>query len=88
MEADQVVLAASLVTLTSTVGFSLAPEKWGGKGELPPIRLLVGGGLTFMGLSILGQMAPQVAKPLAAAMAVTALTYYGIPVLEKAFTNQ
>jgi len=81
MPADKVVLTSGLVTLGSTVVFSITPGKLGGKGSLPSPRLLIGTGVTFFGLSILADLAPGIAKPLAAAIAVTALTYYGFPIL-------
>jgi hypothetical protein len=85
---DKVILNSMLVTVASTISASLAPERMGGKGEFPPPRLLIGTGLAYMGLGILGDIAPGVAKPLAITMAVTALTYYGLPVLDKAFTDK
>jgi hypothetical protein len=88
VDADKVVLTSALVTLGSTVTASAAPEKLGGKGELPHPRLLIGGGLTFFGLSILADFAPAIAKPMAVAIAVTALTYYGMPVVNKVFTDK
>lgn len=85
MEPDRVILTSMLVTVGSTVAFSAAPSKLGGKGELPAPRLLIGTGLTFFGLSILGDVAPGIAGPLAMAVALTAVTYYGIPVMDKYF---
>lgn len=81
MDSDRVVLTSMMVTVGSTVAASAAPAKFGGKGELPSPRLLIGTGLTYFGLSILADVAPGIASPLAAAIAITALTYYGIPVL-------
>lgn len=88
MDPDKAVLISAVLTLGSTVGATAAPEKWGGKGELPSPRLLIGTGLTFMGLSILADLAPSVAAPMSAAVALTAMMYYGIPVLDKAFNPQ
>lgn len=85
--ADNTILSAALITITSTVSASVLPSKYGGKGELPSPRLLVGTGLTFFGLSILGDVAPAIAAPLSAAIAITALTYYGIPVLDNYFVE-
>lgn len=82
---DTVILNSALVTIASTVGFSFAPKSYGGNGEFPAPKLLIGTGLAFMGLSILGDAAPGVAGPLSVAVAVTAFTYYGLPVLDKAF---
>lgn len=85
MDTDKAILSAALITITSTVSASVLPSKYGGKGELPHPRLLVGTGLTFFGLSILGDLAPGVAAPVALAIAVTAMTYYGLPVLDNYF---
>lgn len=85
VDANKVVLTSMIVTVGSTVVFSAAPSSLGGKGELPHPRLLIGTGLTYFGLSILADVSPRVATPLAAAIAMTALTYYGIPVLNNYF---
>lgn len=88
VDTDKVILNSALITLASTVSASLAPEKLGGKGEFPAPRLLIGTGLTYMGLGILGDIAPQVGRSLAIVLAVTALTYYAVPILDKAFTDK
>lgn len=82
MNTDKIILSSMMVTVSSTMAASFLPDKYGGKGELPTPKLLVGTGLAFFGLSILGDIAPAVAGPLATAVAVTALTYYGVPVLD------
>lgn len=87
MNSDKVILSSMMVTLSSTVGASMLPEKYGGKGELPGARLLIGTGLTYFGLSIMGDFAPAIASPIAAAIAVTALTYYGFPLADNWFNN-
>ena len=87
MDTDRLVLNCAVITLASTVGTSVAPSAWGGKGEFPHPRLLLGTGVAFFGLSILADFAPGVAGPLAAATAITALTYYGIPLLDAAFNG-
>jgi hypothetical protein len=83
--ADKVVLTSAIVTVASTTAASVMPKSKGGHGQFPAPRLLVGTGLTYLGLSILADFAPAIASPLAMAIALTALTYYGIPVLEKTF---
>lgn len=85
--ADKAVMSAAFVTLTSTTAAAVLPEEYGGRGELPTAKLLIGTSITFMGLAILGDIAPQVATPLAAAVAVTALTFYGIPLADCYFTG-
>lgn len=80
--ADKVVLTSALVTVGSTVAFSATPKKLGGKGELPQPRLLIGTGITFFGLAILADFQPSIASPLSLAIAMTALTYYGLPIAD------
>lgn len=83
--ADKVVLTSAIVTLASTTAASAMPKHMGGHGQFPAPRLLIGTGITYLGLSILADLAPAIASPLATAIALTALTYYGIPILEKTF---
>lgn len=85
--ADKAVMSAAFVTLTSTTAAAILPEEYGGRGELPTAKLLIGTSIAFMGLAILGDIAPQVATPLAASVAVTALTFYGIPLADCYFTG-
>lgn len=82
MNSDKVIFSSMMVTVSSTFSASVLPEKYGGKGELPSSRLLVGTALTYFGLSILGDIVPSIAGPIAAAIAITALTYYGIPLMQ------
>lgn len=80
--ADKIVFTSGMVTLTSTCAASLLPETYGGHGELPSVRLLVGTSFSFVGLGIMADFAPGFAGPLSVAIAITALTYYGIPLLD------
>lgn len=84
---DKAILTATIVTLASTTAGTMLPENYGGKGELPSARMLIGTSLTFMGLSIISDIAPKVGVGLAASVAVTALTYYGVPVADCYFTG-
>jgi len=84
---EAVILTSAIVTTGSTFGASVLPESVGGQGGLPHPRLIFGTAFTFIGLSILGQFAPEVAGPLALAIAVTAMTYYGMPLLDNAFNG-
>src|SRR4051812_23664258 len=87
MSTDKIIMNSTIVTIGSTVAASALPTQYGGKGELPSPRLLAGGGLTFLGLSILGDIVPGLAGPIAAALALTALTYYTIPLADLYFTG-
>jgi hypothetical protein len=80
--ADKVVLTSAILTLGSTVAASTLPEQYGGEGKLPEAKMLIGSSLTFMGLSMAADFAPAVVSPLSMAIAFTALTYYGIPILD------
>lgn len=86
--ADRVVFTSAVVTVGSTVAASMLPTDVGGKGQLPAARLLIGTSLTFMGLSVLSDFAPRLAGPLSASIAITALTYYGIPVADNYFNKK
>ena len=88
MDADKTVLTSMMVTVGSTVAFSVTPESLGGRGDLPAPLLLIGTGLTFFGLSILADAAPTVAAPLSVAIALMALTYYGIPLVNRYYKTQ
>lgn len=81
VNADKAVLTSAIVTISSTLAESMLPEPMGGKGELPSFRLLTGTGLTFFGLSILADIAPQVGVPLAVCIGLTAAIWYGIPIV-------
>lgn len=82
MNADRVILSSLMVTLASTGAASVLPTRYGGQGSLPQPKLLVGTGLAFFGLSIMSDFAPGIAGPLAAAVGITAVTYYGFPILD------
>lgn len=83
MTPENAVLTSAMVTLGSTVGASIMPESMGGQGQLPSPKLLISTGLTFIGLSIITEMAPSIGVPLSACVALTALIWYGIPILDK-----
>lgn len=87
VDPGKAVLYSTMITLGSTVGASVLPKDYGGRGELPAFRLLFGSALTFAGLGIMADIAPGVAVPLAVVIAVTAFTYYGIPILDNFATK-
>lgn len=82
MDTEKLVLTSAFITLGSTVAFSATPTKLGGKGELPSPRMLIGTGVTYFALSIMADTVPGIAGPLAVTIAVTALTLYGLPILD------
>lgn len=85
---EKAILNSALVTVGCTFGTSVVPSKYCGRGELPSIRLIVGTGVTYAGLAIMDDFAPGVARPLSLVIAVTALFYYGAPVLQAYFTGK
>lgn len=85
---DKIVFTSAMLTLGSTTAASLLPEQYGGQGSLPSARMLIGTSLSFIGLSMLGDFAPKIAGPLSASVAVTALTYWGIPILDNWMNNK
>lgn len=80
-------MTSAMLTFASTVGASVLPATVGGKGTLPEPRLLIGGALTFAGLSMLSDFAPGIAAPLSAGIALTALTFYGVPLIDNWFNG-
>lgn len=88
MDTDKIILSSALLTIGSTSAASMLPTDFGGKGEFPPARLLIGTSITFAGLSMLGDFAPAIAGPLAAAIGMTALTFYGVPIMDNWFNNK
>lgn len=85
--ADRIVMTSAIVTLLSTTAESVLPESMGGQGELPHARLLLGTALAFTGLSFASDFAPGIAAPISIAIALTALTYYGFPLVENWLTG-
>jgi hypothetical protein len=77
-----------IFTVGSTMGASFLPERLCGRGEMPSPRLLFGTALTFAGLSMLADFAPKIAGPLSASIAITSLTYYGLPIMDAFFTDK
>lgn len=84
---DRAILACGLVTAGSTIGSAVTPTSMGGRDIGVSPRMLIGTGLTFTALSIVGEFAPGLATPIAVAIALTAFMWYGIPVLNKAIGN-
>lgn len=87
VDPNKVVLSCAILTLGSTTAHSVLPESSGGLGKLPTPRLLIGTALTFMGLSMVADFAPQISTPLSMMVAGAGLTYYGIPLADN-FFNQ
>ena len=81
MDSDRVILTCTMVTLTSTTAAHFLPKSMGGKGEAPPVRMIFGSAITFTGLAMVGEFAPEVATGLSISLALTAMTYYGLPLL-------
>ncbi|HVI79881.1 MAG TPA: hypothetical protein VM715_17295 [Candidatus Acidoferrum sp.] len=86
-DADSVIIPCTLVTAGVMIAYEFAPKSVGGQGEFPPAKLLLGLGVTTMGLAMMGQFAPGVAKMLAVTVAVSAVMYRGVPIAEKYFAS-
>jgi len=82
---NSTVTTAMLVTAISTLGVRMLPEKMGGKGAMPEVKNLLGVGVVFLVLTTLDDAAPQLARPLAVAVAGTSFALYGTPVLTNLF---
>lgn len=84
MCSDGKLVATAVGVVNPVAGAALATA---GKTCIPSARLIFGTAITFTGLSFLGSVAPQVAAPLAFAIAMTAVTYYGIPLADNVFNG-
>lgn len=84
---DSVLIPAVLVTSAVMITYEFVPKDKGGEGQFPPVKLLLGLGVTTMGLALMGEIAPEVAKWLAIAIATTAVLYRGTPIAENYFGN-
>lgn len=80
---DKFIGNAMLTTAVCTTLGKMAPEVVGGKGELPDVRIFIGVGFTFFVLSTMDDYAPEVAGPLAFAIAGTAFSIYAVPIITK-----
>lgn len=87
-DVSSTIITSTLLTSAIMVTSELAPESVGGKGEFPPVKLLLGLGVTTMGLALMGELAPDVAKWLSISIATTALFYSGAPMAEKYFAEK
>jgi hypothetical protein len=86
------VLTTGMVTLNSMVPVpedkevkAKYPEL--GQGVFPSMRTLIGLGVTFTTLSLGAEFAPELAGMLAVTIFVTALTFYGIPLMDTYFVH-
>src|SRR3954462_10358828 len=86
-DTDTTILGCAILTIGSTFAVSILPEDVGGHGGLPAPRLLFGSVLTFAGLSFLGAFAPELATGISVGIALTAVTWYGIPIGDNLFNN-
>lgn len=92
---DTTILTAALLTTGSTVAASVLPHTRNmspagcvcEKGDLPSFRMLLGQALVFTGLGMIAPGAPKLAGSFALVIAFTALTYYGLPILDEVFAG-
>ena len=86
-DTDSTIITCSVLTAAVMVTSEFAPQSMGGKGEFPPVKLLLGLGVTTMGLALLGEIAPEVGKWLAICVATSAVLYSGAPMAEQYFAG-
>lgn len=92
---DVTILTAAILTTGSTVAASVLPHTRNNspapctceKGDLPSFRMLTGQALVFTGLGMIAPAAPKLAGSFALVIAFTALTYYGLPILDDVFVG-
>lgn len=90
---DATILTAAMLTLTSTTAASVLPHAKNNspapcscvKGDLPSFKMLFGQALVFTGLGMIAPAAPKLASMFSLVVAFTALTYYGLPLLDDVF---
>lgn len=80
-------MTSAFITLGATTAASVLPEGQGGLGEWPSAKLLIGTAFTFTGLSMFSDFAPAPAAGLAGSIALTAMMFYGIPLLDNWFNG-
>jgi hypothetical protein len=86
-DTDTTIFGCAILTVGSTFAASILPADIGGQGGLPAPRIFFGSVLTFAGLSFLGAFAPAIAKGLAVGIALTAVTWYGVPLADNLFNS-
>ena len=87
--AHQIILLSGLATLTFGFLNSFRPSEQARYGQFPSIehvRLFVGAGIVFIGLSAVAEFAPGIAAPFAVAIGTTAVVVQGAPVLNELLT--
>ncbi len=87
-EANRLILISGTATFASVFFGQVAPKDVGGKGEFPKAKIFMGSAVAYFGLSAMAEIAPEVAGGLAAAIMVTALTQYGLPLAFNVFTDE
>lgn len=80
-----VTISAGTTVILVSLNSMLPPPA--GKGELPSMRSLIGAGVTFTVLSAAVDAMPEVAGMFAAAILTTAITLYGVPIMDGYFTH-
>lgn len=85
---DTAIATSAVVTLSAAAASSFLPEDKGGEGGVPSFRQLFAIAVTFTGLSIMQDFAPQVANGLALSIMMTVLTYKVLPIITLYFKEQ
>lgn len=91
MRSQRIVLLSFMITVGSGALAFYLPKQyrkktlWGmtnADGDFPPIKFFIGAGITFFGISAVGEFKPEIAGPFAALVMTTAGLFNGVPALE------
>lgn len=85
---DTSIATSAVVTLSAAAASSFLPEDKGGEGSVPSFRQLFAIAVTFTGLSIMQEFAPQIANGLALSIMVTVMTYKVLPIITAYFSEE
>lgn len=81
--ANSLILTGAFVTAGSTAARFMLPRSEGGRGQLPPVRSVIGTAVAFTALSMLAPFAPNFAGAWAILIMTVATLNNGAPLLDK-----
>lgn len=83
-EANKLILISGTTSLACVFFGKIIPPD-GSEASFPSPRIFAGAGITYFGLSLIAEAAPEVAGGLAMAIMLTAILEYGIPLVGVGF---
>jgi hypothetical protein len=86
--AEDTIVTAAFVTITSTAASDVMPKKYGGKGRGVDVRNVIGGMAAFTLLLLMEKGAPSLASAFAILIGTIAFLYNATPLLERFFTGK